>query len=419
MKRFLILLSVFTGLTFAQNAPNCNQQNNIILATATAGASFNATSVKCVAWTFSYFSEGFSALTVQVEYAPDAGGTPGTWAVIPVGNLVSVGTAPLTLPLTNTVSNNLTINGYFPWMRVNLTAATGTGFINYTLVGNSYVGASSQVTSSASGSTSSTVNGPDASGSPATKAPVLTAGNDGTNVRTIKTDTSGNTMVVGSQATGATPTLNPVMMGVSRPTFGVGFVAANANGKIDIVSDNPVNFADNQGVNVLIPSQNFFNPLLIANSIFNEANWFRQRMAAAATMNVISKGAAQIEKGGRWSVFSNPAAGTVASATRAAGAAGVVHVVDCISLSAVTAGATAATNFKVQIRDGASGAGTVIWQFQIGGGVFANAGSYISGIHSFCGLNLQGTAATAMTIEFDAGLANLLEDVNMSGYDVN
>jgi len=33
------------------------------------------------------------------------------------------------------------------------------------------------------------------------------------------------------------------------------------------------------------------------------------------------------------------------------------------------------------------------------------------------GLHLVGSAATAMTIEFDALLANLLEFVNISGFD--
>lgn len=207
MNRFLLLFALASAAV-AQNAPNCNQQN-AILSSATTGPNYNATSVKCVAWTFSYYSEGFSALSVQVEYAPDVAGAPGAFAIVPSGNIVG------TNPLTNTVSGSLTVNGYFPWLRVNLTTVTGMGFINYTLIGNAYVGASSQISAGggvatnvnvtgiggvlgqqtmaasapvaiASDQSSLKVNGPDANGAAPTKSPVQVAGFDGTDVRQIR-----------------------------------------------------------------------------------------------------------------------------------------------------------------------------------------------------------------------------------------
>lgn len=412
MKRIFLVCCIFTGIAMAQNAPNCNQQNNIILTTATAGASFNATSVKCVAWTFSYFSEGFSALTVQVEYAPDSGGTPGTWTVIPVANLVSG-----TLPLTNIVSSNITINGYFPWMRVNLTSATGTGFINYTLVGNSYVGASSQVSSSSSSGTSN-VNVTQF-GSNNVQTGLRNSGVGIPDV-TVTSDSIVNTgifrgisggddgrnseiYILGQGTNESSVMMNQNIYSASGNTWNrtrdagvIGITAVGGAGASgSALSANPVRIAGSDGTNT-------------------------QNLKVASTTNLptsaLSSGALLQEKGARWSVVSTPAAGTQASASKAAGAAGVSHVVDCIGFSASDVVVPVLTALTVDLRDGASGAGTIIWQYSFA--ATAVLGEILPP-HSICGLNIKGTAATAMTIEFSAALANLSENVNLTGYDVN
>src|SRR5690242_9481224 len=64
-----------------------------------------------------------------------------------------------------------------------------------------------------------------------------------------------------------------------------------------------------------------------------------------------------------WSVVHAPAANNQATASKAAGAAGVRHV--CTGITAtLAAGASAPTavNVNVAVRDGATGAGTVLWQ---------------------------------------------------------
>jgi hypothetical protein len=121
------------------------------------------------------------------------------------------------------------------------------------------------------------------------------------------------------------------------------------------------------------------------------------------------------EKSSRWSVISNPAAGSQATASIASEAS-VRHVVDCVSFSAAATAAPAATALTINIRDGASGAGTIIWTFQTA--VTATTGQLVQP-HSICGLNLVGTTATAMTAEFSASLANLIESVSISGFNVN
>ncbi len=109
-------------------------------------------------------------------------------------------------------------------------------------------------------------------------------------------------------------------------------------------------------------------------------------------------------------------ANTLASATLAAGAAGVRHI--CTGITAtIGAGATAPTAIQltVVLRDGASGAGTIKWQAVIS--LPATAGA-MSGV-ARSDLWIPGTAATAMTLEFSAaGGANTFESVSMETVDI-
>lgn len=138
-------------------------------------------------------------------------------------------------------------------------------------------------------------------------------------------------------------------------------------------------------------------------------------VSASSLTSSSANGAAITEKGPRWSVSSSPAAGSQATASKAAGGAGVRHVADCISFSASAATAPVATALSVNLRDGATGAGTVIWTYTTAAA--ASTGELVLP-HSICGLAVVGTANTAMTVEFSAGLANLVEAVNITGYDV-
>ena len=118
-------------------------------------------------------------------------------------------------------------------------------------------------------------------------------------------------------------------------------------------------------------------------------------------------------KGGRWSVISTPAAGSQATATKA-GAQAVRHVADCVSFSGGATAAPVATALQINLRDGATGAGTILWTVTVVAP--ATTGTTIP-TYSVCGLNLVGTVSTAMTIEFSSLLANLSESVTLTGYD--
>lgn len=114
---------------------------------------------------------------------------------------------------------------------------------------------------------------------------------------------------------------------------------------------------------------------------------------------------------GEWTLTSAPAVSTVASATRAAGAAGVRHVLKSIQASVQAVVAQAAPVVAV-VRDGASGVGTILWQDRL----IVPAG--FNGVISVDGLNIVGTAATAMTVEFTAApTATNFETISATGYD--
>lgn len=135
--------------------------------------------------------------------------------------------------------------------------------------------------------------------------------------------------------------------------------------------------------------------------------------AAGSSAGQLSSGATQIPLVAapplQWGIVSAPAANVVASATKAAGGAGVRHVLQ--SLVANTIVLTAA-NFTANqpvyfvVRDGAAGVGTIIYQ-----GAFTGA--------LLSGLSLLGSVNTAMTVEFTVapGLTNF-EVVAASGYSV-
>lgn len=118
----------------------------------------------------------------------------------------------------------------------------------------------------------------------------------------------------------------------------------------------------------------------------------------------------------RWTVVSTPAAGTQASAVKASGGGTVRHVADCVAFSAgSTTLPPALTKFNVDLRDGASGAGTIKKSWTIV--VPAETGQNVAPF-GLCDLGIVGSQNTAMTLEFSAGLANLFQDVTITGHSL-
>lgn len=148
---------------------------------------------------------------------------------------------------------------------------------------------------------------------------------------------------------------------------------------------------------------------------FNNSSYDRIKVASASTLTqTTSVGALTSVAHATWSCVSAPAAGTQATCSRAAGGGSVRHVVTgwqaCYS---DTAAATAARH--ANLRDGATGAGTVLASSLLAVPVAGDSKC----VNSPPGFTKIGTANTAMTIEFDAAGAGTSEQtVFMSGYSV-
>lgn len=116
--------------------------------------------------------------------------------------------------------------------------------------------------------------------------------------------------------------------------------------------------------------------------------------------------------GSDFTLLATPAAATQATATKAAGTNGVRHVIDGIVASFATGATAQATAVKLLIRDGAAGAGQIIFAIQ----VILPANSVWT--PSFDSLHIVGSPNTALTVEFDvAGAAGTFESFTATGHD--
>lgn len=130
---FLASVSALLAQTQTKLQPDCSTSFQLS-AVGTASQFDNrtvssATGVPCRYWTISYYSQGFAAISLLVESAQDSNGTPGSFSSF--GGTVVNGVNPN----TSTTSATTDLNGYFPWMRIHLTSATGSGAVRGTLNG--------------------------------------------------------------------------------------------------------------------------------------------------------------------------------------------------------------------------------------------------------------------------------------------
>ena len=145
------------------------------------------------------------------------------------------------------------------------------------------------------------------------------------------------------------------------------------------------------------------------------------RVAGAVTATVLSAnsgvGAVLITEPGQWGITHAPAVNTQATASKAAGGAGVRHVACGVS-GTIGQDATGSTCSVVtlNLRDGATGAGTVLQSWTM---CLANAAGAVFPFN-FGPLQIAGSANTAMTLEFNAAAGvHVYESVSLTGFDVS
>jgi len=256
---------------------------------------------------------------------------------------------------------------------------------------------------------------------------------DGTSLDRLRGNAAGGVFSQGGVATGAnfvTSTANPhVMAGQTLTGTLVQPVRVSTSGTVATIqgvggigpTDNQAGNAFSTGINGA--TADIQGPLWVSSSYsFNGTSYSLLRGAYLATFPTAVTTTARnaigellTEKSSRWTVVSNPAAGSQATASIAAEAS-VRHVADTICFAAASVAAPALTALTVNLRDGATGAGTVIatWQLAISAATGQNTAPFCTE-----GLNLVGTTNTAMTLEFSAALANLSQSVTVTGYNVN
>lgn len=115
-------------------------------------------------------------------------------------------------------------------------------------------------------------------------------------------------------------------------------------------------------------------------------------------------------QGNSLTVDSAPAASSQASASIAADQYSR-HVADMICFSGGATTAPTLTQLTVVLRDGASGAGTVLATFQVI--VPASTGENVPPFCARFQNGIQGSAKTAMTAEWSASLSNEFEQVTL------
>jgi len=151
--------------------------------------------------------------------------------------------------------------------------------------------------------------------------------------------------------------------------------------------------------------------ILAAGQYLNNGVSFDRRRSASATNNTATTlvGVAYTTPASTWSVIDTDVGATQSTASRAAGGGTVRHVATGITIC--RGDTVAAAPALVHLRDGATGAGTILrsWVIAVGAG--------LSQCENVTGLNMTGSANTAMTLEFAAaGAATSTSTVTLTGY---
>jgi len=112
-----------------------------------------------------------------------------------------------------------------------------------------------------------------------------------------------------------------------------------------------------------------------------------------------------------WAVFHQPVAATQATISKAAGGTTVKHV--ATSLTVCISAVAAQPDIIFNLRDGATGAGTIVWTARLAAPTVGDSKCVVSPP-----LYIVGSSNTAMTLESAAApAATNFATVSLSGYD--
>jgi hypothetical protein len=197
LKPLLAILFFLASLGYSQTQtvqnPDCTQ-NFALNGSNLNSPNFPNSVPNCQTWTVTVYNVGFSGFTLTFQDAPPATTTtPG--AYVTYAGTTNTGSNPLTAPGTATFSNGTVAIG---WVRVHLSGLTGSGTIYGVIQGWNSANSGGGGGGGGGCTAPCVVIGNAANGAPPSGAPVLIAGSDGTDVRTLKTDSSGDLVISGT-----------------------------------------------------------------------------------------------------------------------------------------------------------------------------------------------------------------------------
>jgi hypothetical protein len=155
--RFLACLLLLSFAAFCQGTPvDCTPGTYTITAAGAQASISNANSgTPCVSWRVTYNSTGFSALSIQLETSPDNS----SWTIV-TNSICSTSVSPPCMidgsnPTTSTTNATFAARAYGRYVRLNVTAVTGSGTITARVFG--YKGLSAAVGGGGGGGGSPTI----------------------------------------------------------------------------------------------------------------------------------------------------------------------------------------------------------------------------------------------------------------------
>lgn len=208
MRLLIAAALAIAALAGPARAETCKTVTFTLTSSGASTPSIDNRTLQCVAWRITYYRTGFSDATVEFERSEDSSGTPTSFASFAGGEIVE-GSLPMT-----TESSTAVTRAMYPWIRANVSSATGSGKIVIVIIGVKGTEVPPADTGGGGGS-SGPVWGPDAVGAAPTEPPVQAGNFDGTNVRRTLGDTGGRSVVVGGSADGAAVT------GAAVPVAGI------------------------------------------------------------------------------------------------------------------------------------------------------------------------------------------------------
>jgi hypothetical protein len=226
----------------------------------------------CYQWRVTYSNEGYSALSIQLENAPDSGGVPGSWSAFTGSTVVTDGSNPS----TNSSFATIGIHSTASFVRLNLTSATGTGAVTYQVWGansTSVAGVQSSGSGGATGPTGAT--GPSGPSGP-TGATGATGSGGGGGPTTLSANLAVTSRVIGNvyQNTGTTPMYVTVESSTGSGQISIGANVGSTNPPLTGLNFSSLPTGNNATIFFIVLPNQFYQVVTFTGTTMAGGEWY-------------------------------------------------------------------------------------------------------------------------------------------------